>query len=144
MQTGIIEKESINMKDLSKSDKTSLLKKAVFKVVSQIPDGKVMYFGQISDMVGSHARLVGFVLTGMNEEEMKKYPWYRVVAKDGYISSLKLGAKGFLQKSLLEREGYNLNGDKVDMNEHLWLLAGINHSEELADDYSAFIEGLKR
>ncbi|MDX1920736.1 MAG: MGMT family protein [Candidatus Caenarcaniphilales bacterium] len=132
------------MSETNKKEKSLALKGAVLKVVSQIPEDKVMYFGQIADMVGSHARLVGFILTGMNEEEMKTYPWYRVVAKDGYISSLKLGVKGLLQKNLLEREGYKLLGDKVDMNEHLWLLAGINHLEDKVSDYEGFIEGLKR
>jgi methylated-DNA-protein-cysteine methyltransferase-like protein len=112
--------------------------------VSQIPEGKVMYFGQIADMVGTTARVTGFVMTGMNEVEMQQLPWYRVVAKDGFISSIKLGAKGILQKQLLEKEGYKIAENTVDMNEHLWILAGINHSEDLAEDYATFIEGLKR
>ncbi|MDJ0625472.1 MAG: MGMT family protein [Candidatus Caenarcaniphilales bacterium] len=134
--------EQLQNKD--KLNKPSVLKVSIMKVVRQIPDQKVMFFGQIADMVDSHARLVGYVLTGMNEEEMKLVPWYRVVAKDGFISSLKLGMKGHIQKKLLLREGYKLNGDKVDMNEHLWLFAGINHLEDRVDDYEGFIEGLKR
>lgn len=124
--------------------KISVLKLSIMQVVSQIPHGKVMYFGQIADMVDSHARVVGYILTGMNEHEMKFVPWYRVVAKDGYISSLKLGVKGHVQKNILQKEGYKLKGDKVDMNEHLWLFAGINHLEDKVDDYEGFIEGLKR
>jgi methylated-DNA-protein-cysteine methyltransferase-like protein len=122
----------------------SELKKAIFSIVSQIPEGKVMYFGQIADMVGTTARVTGFVMTGMNEVEMQQLPWYRVVAKDGFISSIKLGAKGILQKQLLEKEGYKIAENTVDMNEHLWILAGINHSEDLAEDYATFIEGFKR
>jgi methylated-DNA-protein-cysteine methyltransferase-like protein len=127
-----------------KEDKSSMLKMAVLRVVSTIPEGKVMYYGQIADMTGTTPRIVGFIMNGLTKEEMSLVPWYRVVAKDGFISSIKLGAKGDQQKRILKKEKYKLLEDKVDMNEHLWLFAGINRLEDKVEDYAAFIEGLKR
>ena len=122
----------------------SSLKLAILKIVSQIPSEKVMYFGQIADLASTTARIVGFILTGLTEEEMQAIPWYRVIAKSGYISSLKLGAKGLLQKELLIKENYEIENDKVNMDKHLWLFAGINRLEEKIETYQEFIEKLKR
>lgn len=122
----------------------SSLKLAILQIVAQIPANKVMYFGQIADLVSTTARIVGFVLTGLSEEEMQKLPWYRVIAKSGYISSLKLGAKGILQKELLIKENYEIENDKVKMDKHLWLFAGINRLEDKVETYEEFIEQLKR
>ena len=107
----------------------SSLKLTIFKIVSQIPAAKVMYFGQIADLASTAARMVGFILTGLTEAEMKAIPWYRVIAKSGHISSLKLGTKGLLQKELLIKENYEIENDKVNMDKHLWLFAGIHRLE---------------
>ncbi|GAB4146386.1 MAG: MGMT family protein [Patescibacteria group bacterium] len=104
----------------------SSLKERVLEMVAQIPAGKVMYFGQISNMVGGSARTVGWILSGLTLEECDLVPWYRVVAKSGYISSLKLGIKGVVQKEKLEQEGYELKDDFVDMEKHLWLIEQLN------------------
>ena len=96
------------------------LKQKVLNCVKDVPVGKVIYFGWIAGVVESDARTVGWILSGMTEAEMTEVPWYRVVAKDGYISSLKLGPKGLLQKQLLESEGYDLIEDHVDIQKHLW------------------------
>jgi len=117
---------------------------AIMNIVKSIPEGKVMYYGQIADMVGTTARIVGFIMNGLQKDEMNEVPWYRVVAKDGFISSLKLGDKGHLHTKLLKQEGYKIEEDKVDMNEHLWLLAGIHHKEDRVEEYAHFIECLKR
>jgi len=109
----------------------SNLKRKVFDIVNQIPEQKVTNFGEIAKVVGSDARTVGFILSGMNEDEMRMIPWYRVVAKDGFISSLKLGAKGMLQKEILLRKGYILEGDNVDMQRHLWLPYSDEQAEVL-------------
>jgi len=130
--------------ELESTDKKSYLKQAILSVVKSIPENKVMYYGQIADLVGTSPRIVGFIMNGLSKEEMELVPWQRVVAKDGYISSLKLGPKGNLHKKLLKKEGYIIDGDKVDMNEHLWLLAGINHLEHRVEEYADFIESLKR
>ncbi|MDX1917807.1 MAG: MGMT family protein [Candidatus Caenarcaniphilales bacterium] len=121
------------------------LKKAVLEIVSKIPAGKVMYYGQIADMIGITARQVGFIMNGLTPCETNQYPWYRVVAKDGYISTFKLGERGFRHKEILEKEGYLLKEDHVDMNQHLWLFAGIDHpGDPEVQQFSVLIEQLKR
>jgi alkylated DNA nucleotide flippase Atl1 len=105
------------------------LKEKILDLVGKIPANKVTYFGYIAYAVGSDARTVGWVLSGLSEEEMAISPWYRVVNKAGFISSLKLGAKGLRQKQILQEEGYTLVGDSVDMGKHLW--EGEEESGEL-------------
>jgi alkylated DNA nucleotide flippase Atl1 len=126
------------------------VKAQIIEIVNKIPVGKVMYFGQIGKLIlnksqmnndkcdlispahwlsnelryssfaGVSGQVVGFVLSGMPQEEWSLLPWYRVVAKDGYISSLKLGAKGLIQKQLLLDEGVFITEDHVDMHKHLF------------------------
>lgn len=96
------------------------LKEKILDLVNKIPVGKVTYFGYIASVVGSDARTVGWVLSGLNDIEMAQVPWYRVVAKTGFISALKLGPKGLRQKQILQEEVYVLVGDTVDMGKHLW------------------------
>jgi alkylated DNA nucleotide flippase Atl1 len=112
----------------------SSIKAQIIEIVNQIPYGKVMYFGQIGKQIvnkkqeedlvlsfmGVSGQVVGFVLSGMAQEEWKLLPWHRVVAKDGFISSLKLEAKGLIQKQLLLDEGVLIVEDRVDMSQHLF------------------------
>ena len=95
-------------------------KKAVITAVSKIPPGKITSFGRISRAVGGSAQSVGWVLTGLSIEESKGIPWHRVVNSQGYITALKLGPKGQLQKTLLLEEGYKLEGDKVVLLDDIW------------------------
>lgn len=97
---------------------TTNTNKKIFDLVAQIPKGKIVYFGQIATQIGVTAQLVGWQLSGMKQSEWELIPWYRVVAKNGFISSLKLGSKGLLQKQILLSEGYKLIDDTVDMEFH--------------------------
>lgn len=40
--------------------------------------------------------------------------------KQGYISAMKLGARGVLQRDLLMKEGIEVVGDCVDMKRYGW------------------------
>jgi alkylated DNA nucleotide flippase Atl1 len=95
-------------------------KKSVLEYVKQIPYGKLDYFGRISARVGGTAQTVGWIMSGLSEEECAQVPWQRVVAKSGYISALKLGPKGQLQKLLLQDEGHTILNDTVDIKSNLW------------------------
>ncbi len=100
-------------------DKT--LKQQVLTIVNQIPFGKLMYYSQIASLVGTTARITGFILTGFTQEEMSNYPWQRVVNKQGQISALKLGPKGLLQIELLRKEGLIVeDGQIVNFQENLF------------------------
>jgi methylated-DNA-protein-cysteine methyltransferase related protein len=93
-------------------------KTKVIELVNIIPAGKVTNYGTIGVLLGISGQMVGWILSGMKQEEWELCPWYRVVAKDGSISALKLGPKGMIQKQLLLDEGYTMQDDKVDMTKH--------------------------
>jgi alkylated DNA nucleotide flippase Atl1 len=107
---------------------TDTLAKTTYKVkvlnmVSMIPDKKVTNFGTIGKKLGISGQMVGWILSGMPESDWNKQdciPWYRVVAKNGSISSLKLGLKGEIQKQILLDQGYTILDEKVDMNKHFF------------------------
>ena len=90
------------------------IKERVIEKVNNIPTGKTCSYGYVGSQVGSSGWGVGIILSGMSVEECKLLPWHRVIRKDGYISSLKLGYKGVLQKELLELEGVIITNDFVD------------------------------
>jgi methylated-DNA-protein-cysteine methyltransferase-like protein len=104
---------SINIQNKQKN-----VKQRLFEVVSSIPPGKVAYYGQVAAEVGIIARTAGWMLSGMNDEEMEKVPWQRVVAKNGFISAIKLGYRGEIQKDLLISEGVEVVNDYVNMDKY--------------------------
>ncbi len=65
-------------------------KEKVLKIVSQIPNGKVMSYGQVALVCGEPrmARQVGWILNGLNEKQVHlgEVPWWRVVNRDGIIT----------------------------------------------------------
>jgi methylated-DNA-protein-cysteine methyltransferase-like protein len=102
------------------------IKQKVLEMVDKIPMGKATNFGTIGARVGISARVVGFVLSGMSEIEMQKHPWHRVVAKNGYISTLKMGYKGEIQRQILVEEGFEIVQDRVDMAKVGYYFEGLN------------------
>jgi methylated-DNA-protein-cysteine methyltransferase related protein len=80
-------------------------KTLVFDLLTKIPNGRVTTYGHVGICTGVNPRVVGWILSGMTDDESEKYPWQRVVAKGGVISSLKLGIRGEAQIQLLSHEG---------------------------------------
>jgi methylated-DNA-protein-cysteine methyltransferase related protein len=105
----------------------SVIKNKVFEIVSAIPKGNVVSYGQIAKITSSElerlitAQMVGWMLSGMKETEYHICPWQRVVAKNGTIPTLKLGFKGNLQIQLLKEEGVTFDGENIIENANfLW------------------------
>ena len=98
-----------------------LLKQRVEDVVSQIPAGRVMTYGQIAALSGSPraARIVG----GIAHYGDPELPWHRVVNKKGGLASGYHGGR-HTQKEHLEAEGIVVHGEAdsywVDVEELLW------------------------
>jgi methylated-DNA-protein-cysteine methyltransferase-like protein len=95
-------------------------KSQVIKIISAIPKGKVMSYGQVASMAGSPkaARQVGAVLRGV--EPNSKIPWWRVINNKGEIS-IKGNwiATKELQKKLLEKEGVIIDSNfSLDINKY--------------------------
>lgn len=113
--TNIKEMKDKGVKIKSKSE-------IVFEIVSCIPYGKVANYGLVNDVYIHFfsANLtplgVGHILSSM--QDFSTCPWHRVVAKNGEISSLKLGLKGDLQIKLLKKEAVSFVDNKVDMKNY--------------------------
>jgi alkylated DNA nucleotide flippase Atl1 len=93
----------------------------LFEVCNLIPRGRVCSYGQIGDVVtgltGKNIRgqIAGWMLSGMKKDDMAQYAWQRVIARDGYISTLKLGFRGQDHIDLLRSEGVEVVDEIVDM-----------------------------
>lgn len=95
----------------------------IYKIVCQIPYGKVATYGQIaelSDLAGK-ARLVGYALFRI-DPQTSDVPWHRVVNAQGQISESPFRNGGdYLQRSLLEREGIKFSPKgKINLREYRW------------------------
>jgi len=97
----------------------------VFQITKQIPQGKVTSYGQVAALCGSPhaARQVGWALASLAKSNEESIPWWRVLNSKGYLSirGTELNPK-MIQKSLLEREGVEVDGEAltVDMQVFGW------------------------
>lgn len=99
------------------------LYKRIYAVVKRVPRGKVASYGQIARIAGleRHARMVGYALHALSEDDVESVPWHRVINAQGYISirSNPLAAK--IQRKLLEQESVEFSkNDKVDFKKFGW------------------------
>jgi len=102
------------------TQKSPTNKELVFNLVNKVPKGKIVSFGQIGNLINLNPRVVGFIMSGMNQSEMGKVPWHRVVNRDGFISSSKLGDKGLLQEALLKSEGIKVKDFQITQPKLYW------------------------
>src|ERR1700685_672822 len=87
-------------------------------LVSQIPQGRVMTYGQLAALCGNAraARIVG----GIAHFGNPSLPWQRVVNKQGGLASGYPGGRSG-HKQVLEDEGVEVSEDnKVKVEELLW------------------------
>lgn len=77
----------------------------VYRLVRQVPPGKVTSYGKIARMLGNPraARTVGWALHSIPEGS--DVPWQRVINSRGRISTSCLEHGEGLQRALLEAEG---------------------------------------
>ncbi|MDP0589376.1 MAG: methylated-DNA--[protein]-cysteine S-methyltransferase [Candidatus Endonucleobacter bathymodioli] len=94
--------------------------KRVWYILSQIPEGKIITYGQLAEMADAPkaARTVGNILkqlpagTGL--------PWHRVVNHKGKISFPKNTPRHQKQKMRLEKEGIILVSEKINLKTYCW------------------------
>lgn len=90
---------------------------AINEAVRHIPRGMVMSYGQIGQLAGCSARVTGWAMANVTEDDV---PWHRVVGSDGY---LRIGRRNAVlqdvQRRMLLQEGvtFKENGC-VDMAKH--------------------------
>ncbi len=92
--------------------------RAVYRLVGEIPWGRVVTYGQIAALLGwpRAARAVGHAMRHCPPG----VPWHRVVNASGGIS-LRANVGGMLtQRLLLEREGVPVRRGRVRLDRHRW------------------------
>lgn len=113
----------------NKSNNIDDFAEKVFYVVSQIPSGKVITYGEIAQKCGmkSSARQVGYLLKiWANKHHL---PYHRVINRNGILTGKNsFGATNGENHmvSLLVNEGIIVNNDKVDLNLYRWDMKEIN------------------
>ncbi len=91
----------------------------VYAVVSKIPRGRVMNYGQIAGLIRHplSARAVGWAM----QQCPQGLPWHRVVNAQGSISTENLTDPPGLQRLLLEGEGIHFSeSGKLSMARYRW------------------------
>ncbi|HMJ26503.1 MAG TPA: MGMT family protein [Pyrinomonadaceae bacterium] len=91
----------------------------VYKLVRQIPRGRVMTYGQIAVILGKGytPRTVGFVMHGADE---KQTPWHRVINSQGRCSTGGVVLPTDKQQLMLEAEGVKFTNGKCDLATFAW------------------------
>lgn len=92
-------------------------------LVAQIPQGRVMTYGQLAALCGQPraARIVG----GIAHFGDPQLPWQRVVNKQGGLAAGYPGGRSG-HRQVLEAEGYAVTDDKVDVEKLLWWPEGVS------------------
>jgi methylated-DNA-protein-cysteine methyltransferase-like protein len=81
----------------------------ILNIVRKIPKGRVATYGQIAALAGvpRAARTVGWALHGLGDE-IESVPWYRVINREGRISTTCLDHTAEQQGHILSREGVSV------------------------------------
>lgn len=92
----------------------------IIAAIKQIPRGKVCPYGVVADVAGlpRRARLVGTVLR--QTPASKTVPWFRVINASGRISFPQGSDSYARQRKLLEAEGVDFVGGRVDLDRYGW------------------------
>lgn len=79
----------------------------VFEIVRRIPEGRVMTYGQLAEILGAGytARTVGFVMHSADQT----VPWQRVINAQGACSTGRVIVPPDLQQRMLVSEGIVFN-----------------------------------
>jgi methylated-DNA-protein-cysteine methyltransferase related protein len=93
----------------------------VFEIVRKIPEGKVTTYGSIASHIGlkSSARMVGWALNSVAGD--MSIPCHRVINRNGELTGKRFFATPTFMREMLESEGVEFTGDKVNLSKHLWL-----------------------
>jgi len=98
----------------------SKYRERVYEIVRKIPDGRVMTYGQIAEILGEGytPRTIGYV---MHAADTEKIPWQRVINAQGACSTGKLTMPVNIQQKILEDEGIQFNEKgRCDLKIYLW------------------------
>ena len=94
---------------------------SVYKVVKQIPAGRVLSYGDVARLAGNPkmSRQVGWALHVNPEQGV--IPCHRVVFKDGSLANGFAFGGREVQRDMLIKEGVEVSRDfKIDMKKFRW------------------------
>jgi methylated-DNA-protein-cysteine methyltransferase-like protein len=95
----------------------------VYRLVSQVPKGKVVTYGQVAALLGAPraARAVGTALRYLPRPLSRTVPWQRVINAAGGISLRGDVVRTEEQRWLLENEGIEFDRHgKVNLKKYRW------------------------
>lgn len=116
--------------------------KNVYKVVNQIPSGRVMTYGQVAAILGFPrcAQYVGWVL---HWSDFEKVPYQRVLNRFGGLASGYTRGGREAHKFDLIAEGIKVRDDgTVDLKKYLWWPEKVNL--KIISDFEDKLEKLKK
>ncbi len=92
----------------------------IWYLLSQIPSGKVVTYGQLAEMAGArgYARVVGNVLKQLPAGS--NLPWHRVINSKGQISFPEDSSRYNEQKNRLADEGVTILSGKISLRDYRW------------------------
>ncbi len=94
---------------------------AIYRVVANIPRGRVATYGQVAELAGlsGHARQVGYALHATPDD--LEIPWQRVMNAKGEVSDRADPLMIGVQRSLLEAEGVIFDSKgRCDLDRYRW------------------------
>ena len=93
---------------------------AVYRLVRDIPRGRLMSYGQIAVVLGHPraARAVGYALRACRGKDV---PWQRVINAQGRISARGEVERPMLQRKILQKEGIKFDASETcDLKKYRW------------------------
>ena len=105
-------------------------REGVYRIVRQIPAGRVMTYGQIAEILGEGytARTVGYAMHGADTENV---PWQRVINSQGACSTGRMTMPVNLQQQMLESEGIRFDArGRCDLKKYRWEPLGAELPED--------------
>jgi methylated-DNA-protein-cysteine methyltransferase-like protein len=106
----------------------------VFELVRRIPEGRVMTYGQIAEILGEGytPRTVGFVMHSADEETT---PWHRVINSQGACSTGRIILPPDKQQRMLEAEGIKFDARaRCDLGRYRWTPEEVARDDGAGDE----------
>jgi methylated-DNA-protein-cysteine methyltransferase-like protein len=122
----VVTKEQSNPADPAGLDVAQARRAALYLTLNQVPEGKVVSYGQLAELagLGRAARWVGRTLSQLPDGT--SLPWHRVIGAGGKVSLPAGTVSGDEQRARLRAEGILVQNNRVDIRRHGW--RPIEHS----------------
>ncbi|MGB5135915.1 MAG: MGMT family protein [Prochlorococcaceae cyanobacterium] len=100
------------------------IRKHVLQLTAAVPAGRICTFQSMGEHLDVMPRHVAYILSQLEDHEKFVYPWHRVVSRDASLGSPKQNPDGKTQTELLQAEGIQVSGNRVESNfEHVFISA---------------------